>query len=144
MAVNPLTLYNSGFLGLFDGSLDWDDLTNVAAVLLTSSYTPDLTHSTYADLTDECADADYTPQAVENRSTTRDGDYIVFDSDKVTFGSAVTISAQYLVLVAGDPASLQSADQLIGYVDFGETKSSDNAEFSFEPSSNGWCRVSRA
>ncbi len=144
MAIQPLTLYNSAFEGLFDGTIGWVSETNVAAVLCESDYGPSLTHSTYADLTHEVDDeGDYDPQKVDNRSIARVDDEVQFDSDPVNYGIDVTISAQYLVLVAGDPADLEGTDKLIGYVDFGETKSSTSAPFTFTPADSGWFRVSR-
>ncbi len=146
MSIEPLVLYNSAFEGLFDGTINWATETNVAAVLCESGYDPSLTHSTYADLTHKVdVEGDYDPQEVgATRAIARDGDYVQFTSGAVEYGSSVTISAQYLVLVAGDPASLQDADKLIGYVDFGETRSSSNAEYSYTPPVTGWFRISRA
>lgn len=140
---NELVLYDDGFEDLFDGTFNWAEESDIAAVLLTDSYTPDAGHSTYNDLTNECDDSDYEPKAVSNRSVTRNGDDCEFDSDKVDFGSDVSITARYLALVVGDPTSLASDDKLIGYVDFGESKSSSNSEFSFDPASTGWFKVSR-
>lgn len=145
MAIQPLTHYNTAFLALLDGSIEWDDgATNVAAILCTSSYAPALAHATYADITNEVTDADYAPQAVTTRTTSRDGDEIQYKSDPVDFGAEVTIAAQYLILVQGDAASLQTTDPLIGYVDFGEAKSSTAAAFKFTPASSGWFHVTRA
>ena len=143
MAIQPLTLYNSAFLGLFNGTIDWANTTHVAAILCTATYTPLLTHATYADITNQVADVDYAPKVVGTRTISRNGDEIEFKSDPVNFGDTVTIEAQYLVLVAGDPANLLATDPVIGYVNFGESKSSTAAAFTFTPSVTGWFRVSR-
>ena len=147
MAIQPLTLYNSAFEGLFDGTINWGTATHVAAILCTATYAPDLTHATYSNITNEVATGegeDYEPKAVGNRAIARDGDYVQFTSDPANFGAEVTIAAQYLVLVVGDPANLLSTDPVIGYVDFGETKSSTSAPFTYTPAATGWFRVSRA
>ena len=146
MAIQPLTLTNSAFEGLFDGTIQWAAATHVAAILCTSTYDPLLTHSTYADITNEVETGeghDYEPKAVATRTIARNGDDVEFKSDPVSFGAEVTIAAQYLVLIAGDPANLQTTDPLIGYVDFGETKSSTGAAFQFTPPASGWFAVTR-
>lgn len=144
---NKLNFYNDGYDRVFrvDGAtdIDWSDATNITAVLLTGDYTPDAGHSTYENLTNEVQDEDYDPQAVTGREITRESDDIRHKSDKVLFGEDVSITARYLVLVAGDPADLNNSDPLIGYVDFGEEKSSTNAEFSWNPADEGWWRVQK-
>ena len=144
--MNPLTLYNSAFEGLFDGTINWATATHVAAILCTSTYDPLLTHATYDDITNEVATGeghDYEPKAVTTRTTTRNADEVEFGSDPVNFGDPVSITAQYLVLVAGDPANLLTTDPVIGYVDFGESKASTAAAFTYTPAVNGWFRISR-
>ena len=145
MAIQPLTLYNSAFEGLFDGTIQWATATHVAAILCTADYDPLLTHATYSNITHEVATGeghDYAPKPVGTRAIARDGDEVDFTSAAVSFGSEVTIAARYLVLVAGDPANLLTTDPLIGYVDFGETKSSTDAVFTYTPTL-GWFSVSR-
>ena len=147
MSISPIVLYNQAFLELFDGTIDWNDAANVAAVLCTADYVPELTHTTYNDLTNEVAtggEHDYEPKAVGTRTTVRDGDEIQYKSAAVSWGANVTISARYLVLVLGNPASLATSDKLIGYVDFGEAKASTDSTFSYTPPATGWFRVSRA
>ena len=123
-------IYDSGLLGLADGSIDWDDASDVAAVLLDDSYSPDLSvHSTYGDLSGEIDDADYSPQAVTGRAITLNGGSVDYTSDDVVFGSDVSIGARYIVFVQGDPSNLSSGDPLISVQDFGEMVSSTNAEY---------------
>ena len=143
MAIQPLTLTNSAFEGLFDGTIQWAAATHVAAILCTADYVPALAHATMADITNQVTDADYAPQAVGTRTIARNGDDVEFKSAAVNYGAEVSIAARYLVLVAGDPANLLTTDPLIGYVDFGETKSSTGAAFQFTPPSTGWFAVTR-
>ena len=60
---------------------------------------------------------------------------MTWDSGDVSFGSAVTITAKYAVIVKGTAGSLASTDKLVGYVDLDTTSgsttvSSTNGTFS--------------
>lgn len=137
-------VYESGLLGLADGAIDWDDAPDMAAVLLGPGYTPNLSgHSTYGDLTNEITDADYDAQAVGNRDIALNNGDVDYTSDDVEFGSDVSIAAQYMVFVQGDPSNLQSTDPLVSVHDFGEEVSSTNSEFRVNMQSY-WFRLSVA
>jgi hypothetical protein len=141
---NTLQFYNSGFLGFFNGSIDWDSATNVAAILVDDTYTFSASHSTYNDVDDyEIDDEDYSAIAVGSRSTALDdgNSKVKFTCAALSWGSNVTIAAKGIVLVMGNPASLSTSDPLIGFIDFGEEKSSTDSTFSFTPHSNGLVRV---
>ena len=140
---NKLNLYDSAYLALFDGTMDWDGMANVAAVLCESAYTPDAAaHTSYSHLTNISATADKV--AVTGRATNLVSGQIRYTADKISFGAEVSISGQYIALVAGDPANLQASDPLIGWIDLGETKTSENAEFSATPAAEGLFRISKA
>ena len=138
--------YVNGVLGLADGDIDWAGAANVAAVLLTVDYTPDLsTHSTYSDLTNEVTDADYSPALVDNRTIDlRNSDLPVdYRSDDIDFGSDVSIEAAYMVFVQGDPENLQAGDRLISVHTLNDDNgaqsvSSTNSEFRINEPDNGW------
>ena len=138
--------YVNGVLGLADGDIDWSGAANVAAVLLTVDYAPDLsTHSTYADLTNEVTDADYSPVAVTTRAVDlRDGALPVdYRADDVDFGTNVSIAAAYMAFVQGDPAALDAGDRLISLHTLNDdegaqTVSSTNSEFRVNEPTNGW------
>lgn len=133
------SVYEQGHLGMMDGSIDWDGATNIAAVLLTGTYTPDLnTHSTYADLTNEVADSDYSPVAITARSISNDAGIIRFRGSNADFGTNVSITAQYMVFIQGDPTALTSTDRIISLHDFGQSESSVNSDFRIEEPTNGW------
>lgn len=133
MSAGNFTLYDNAKLLLLNGGLNMASDT-LAAVLLTSSYTPSAAHSTFADVsTDEVADADYDQQAVAGESVTGSGGTVTVDTGDISFGSAVTITAKYLVLVKGTAGALTGTEKLIGYCDLnsgGGSVSSTAAGFS--------------
>ena len=139
-------VYRQGLLGLADGDIDWDGATNIAAILLTAAHTPDLTtHSTFGDVSaHHVDDADYDPQAVTTRAVALDNGVVQYTADDVVFGTEVTISAQYMAFVVGDPANLQAGDRLISLHDFGEERSSTNATFRVNAPANGWFTLTEA
>lgn len=140
--------YKNGVLGLADGSIQWSNAVNVAAVLLDGTYTKNLdTHSTYGDISaSEVTDADYSPVAVTTRTVSLDaGNYPVqYNSDQVDFGSSVTIAAYYMVFVMGDPTNLLAGDRIVSIHTFNDDAgvaqevSSTNSDFKVNPSTNGW------
>jgi len=146
MATNH-ELYQDGLLGLADGDIDWNGAANFAAVLLTATYTPDLsTHSTYADLTNEVTDADYSAQAITARDITLDAGDVQYAGSDVVFGSDVTIEAAYMAFVQGDPEALGATDRLVSLhtLSDGDNVSSTNSEFRVNAPANGWFRLSEA
>lgn len=148
MSVEPLVLYNSAFLGLHDRTINWKG-THMAAILCTEDYVPSLAHATYQDIINDGNEVatggghDYEPKAVGTRDIIRNDDQIEWKSAAVEYGANVSISAQYLVLVEGNPADLQSTDKLIGYVDFGSTRTSTTAAFSYTPDGGVWYYTTR-
>ena len=149
MTINALRLHNEAYEELYVGqTLDWAGATHIAAVLCLDAHAPSDLVSTYSDLTHECEDTDYSPKAVPNRTVVRSNDQIRYGSDRVDWGSNVTISGRYIYLIVGDPANLQAGDRIIGHVDLGETKSAvadtDNSSFAFTPATSGWWNVDRS
>lgn len=144
MATNH-ELYQQGLLGLADGAVSWTG--DVAAVLLTEAYAPDLAaHSTYADLTNEVTDAGYAAQGVPARGVTLSGGDVEYGGGDVVFGEDVTIEAAYMAFVAGDPAALGAGDRLISLhtLSNGGSVGSTNSEFRVNAPANGWLRLSEA
>lgn len=134
MAAGNFTFYNSGKLNTLNGSIV-EQTDTLVMVLLADTYTPDAaTHTTYADVSaDEVGDADYSPQVISNAALTESTGTVTFDSDDVSFGSSVSITAKYAVVVRRDGASLASGDLLLGYVNLdtgGGSVSSTNSTFS--------------
>lgn len=136
MAAGSFTFYNSGKLNSLNGSIDADTDTLVM-VLLGSGYSPDVAaHTTYADISgSEIGDADYSPQVISGAAFSESAGTVNFDSDDVSFGTSVSITAKYAAVVRRDGASLASGDLLLGYVDLNTdsgtaTVSSTNSDFS--------------
>lgn len=116
MAAGNFTLFNSGKLGLMNRDIDWVNAT-VVGVLLSASYTPDLAHDTYSDISGALSgSADYAPVALSNKAITQAGGTVKWDADDVNYGSAVSISAQYIALVVRAGGALAGTDVLIGYM----------------------------
>jgi len=140
--IEPFTFYNSGRLKLFSAEIDWENESTIFAVLLHSDYSPDSSHEVISDiLSSELLSEefpDYSRALVENRVIEANGTDILYKSDTVMFGMDVDLSAQYIGLAAGDPDNLVGYEDLIGYIDFGETKHSVNSEFSYTPENNAW------
>ena len=121
MAVGAFTLYNSAKKDVVDGTIDVDTDT-IKAILVTTAYTPAATHSTYADVSaDECADGDYAAQTLANAAVTEAAGTVTVDADDVSYGSAVSIAARYIVLVKQAGGGLVAGDKLLGYMDLDDT-----------------------
>jgi len=120
MAVGSFTLYNSAKKDIIDGTIDLDNDT-VKAVLLTTDHVPAATDSTYADLDNQCADADYAVQTLANPVFTESAGTVKFDADDVSYGTTVSIAARYIVLIKQAGGSLATTDKLIGYMDLDDT-----------------------
>jgi hypothetical protein len=126
MSAGNFTLYDNAKLLLLNGGLNMASDT-LAAVLLTSDYTPSAAHSTWADVSaDECADADYAEKAVSGESVTAASGTVTVDTDDISFGSNVTITAKYLVLVKGTAGSLATDAVLVGYCDLNTADPGDS------------------
>ena len=142
MAAGPFNSHITGFTSLLKGD-DWSTDSHYA-VLATSSETPDrATQVDYADIANECADSDYGQVDItgETVSAASGNTGVKFDCAKITFGSDVSITAQYLYILKGDYSSPDDADEIIGHVDLnldGDTDlESSSAEFSFDPHADG-------
>lgn len=158
MTVLATQLYDSGYEVLFgDDNADNNTTGEFHWVLATAAYTPADTHTTTNDLT-ICADGDYGELAVTDVDFTKTpGDlwetYFQAGANAsattVSFGSSVTISAEYLILVRNVTAPTFSAttSKLIFYVDLNATNqgnlSSTNGAFTITMPTNGWFKVSQ-
>lgn len=114
------TLYNSALQDFFDGTQDWDTDSHYC-MLLTSAYTPSLSHSTVVDVvTSEVAEGDYNPQDMSGEIVTVGGDVVTCDASDVSFNDPVTITtAKYAVIAVGTVGAKSNSDLLVGYVDLG-------------------------
>lgn len=133
MATSAFTFYDSGKLAVLNGSVKLGTDSLVMA-LATATYTPSAAHSTWADVSaNEVADTDYAEKAITGAAVTIASGTVTFDSDDISFGTAVSITAKYAILVKGTAGSLVAGDAIIGYVDLnsgGGSVSSTNSTFS--------------
>lgn len=132
-------IYNSFKRDQMNGSIDLDTDT-IKMMLVTSTYVPNQdTHTKRSDVTNEVVGAGYTAGGVTlaNKTVTVDntGNTGVFDADDVTITSA-TITARGAVLYKSRGGA-SSADELIGYLDFGSDIASTSGNFVITFSANG-------
>jgi hypothetical protein len=122
-----------------NGAVDCDtDTINV--MLVTSSYTPDQdTHAYRSDVTNEVSGAGYSTggAALVNKSITQDNtnNKAYLDANDLTWTTS-TITARAAVIYKAR-GGLASADELLGYVDFGSDKSSSSGDFTIQWAATG-------
>lgn len=151
MAVGAVTKYNQLESVIFGTSgRQWDDTTTGSMMfcLVTNGYTPSAAHTTTTDLsTNVITTGDGSPIVLAsptlNNTTTAGRTY--YDSADASFGSAVTITAKYLVCVQPVTANTFSAttSKLLFYVDLDTTSSSTSfsstgSNFTVYAPANGW------
>ena len=124
-------IYNSFLRDIQNGSIDLDTDT-IKLMLVTSAYTPNIdTHTKRSDVTNEVVGVGYTSggvtlagKTVTQNNTNNTG---VFDADNITI-PASTITARAGVLYKSR-GGLASADELIGYLDWGSDIVSTAGDF---------------
>lgn len=140
MAAGSFTLYDSAKKDILDGTVDLDTDT-IKAILVTSSYTPSAAHDTYSDVSaTECADGDYTAQTLTGTAFTLSAGTVKYDAGDVTYGTAVSITAKYMILVKQAGGSLVAGDKLVGYVDLdsgGGSVTSTSSDYIVRFNANG-------
>lgn len=122
--------YNKMVHALATGAIDFDT-DAFKMMLVTSTYTPDKdAHEFRDDVTNEVSGTGYTAggAAVTLNVTRVDAnDRTEIDFDDVTW-SAATITARGAVIYKSRGGA-SSADELVGYIDFGEDKVSSGGDF---------------
>lgn len=138
-------LYLNAMKHFFNGSID---LTNdtIKVALTTSTYTPNQdAHDYFDDVTNEVSGTGYTAggATLGTKSISLDtaNNYVKFDAADTTWSSS-TITARYAVIYRSTGTA--STSELIGYIDFGEDKSSSNGDFTITWDTNGIIRVTVA
>lgn len=124
MAAGPFKFYLLGLKNCLNGNIDF--LTDtIKAALLTSSHTLDLTADDAWDdvSTDECADGDYAQVTLSSKAISTSGGVVTIDAADVDYGSAVTITAKYLVFYKD--SGVASTSYLIGAIDLDEATTND-------------------
>ncbi|MBT8147292.1 MAG: hypothetical protein KJN90_10600 [Gammaproteobacteria bacterium] len=126
-------------LSLLKGDIDVNADT-IVAILVTTTHTPSVTaDSTYANITNICADADYTASFTNGLVitgmdfTSPSSRNFRLDAPAMDFGNAVTISARYLYVLKRVGGTFTGTDPVLGYMDLndgGSTNvSSTNGDF---------------
>lgn len=124
-------IYNSFKRDTMNGAIDLDTDT-IKMMLVTSTYAPNQdTHTKRSDVTNEVVGTGYTAGGVTlaNKVVSVDntGNTGVFDADDITIPTA-TITARGGVLYKSR-GGLATADELIGYLDFGSDITSTAGNF---------------
>ena len=137
MSAGNFTFYNAFKLSLAKAEVDLDTNT-FKAVLLTSSYTPNVaSQSILSDISGNIiTDSDYVAQTLGSVTVTESGGTVTFDSADINFGSSVTITAKYLALYDDTSAN----DKLVVYVDLdtsGGSVSSTSSTFQVTINASG-------
>lgn len=153
MAVGTVTKYNTLEKTVFGtANRQWDDPTtgNIMFCLCSNAYTPAATHSTTTNLTGLITAGDGSPINAAtlsiNNTTTPGTTY--YTSAAADFGTAVTITAKYLVCVQPLVAATFSATTsvLLWYVDLDTTSGSTSVSstasvFKVVTPANGWFKT---
>lgn len=145
------TFYNTGKQGIIGGGSPAINLLsdNIYLILVASTYTPAVGHSTYADLgsNEVATGGGYTQGGVAlgTKSIAIDGtnNRAYFTSTSAQWTSA-TITARYAIMVRKATASgaCASTDLLVGCYDFTTDKSSSNGNFTVQPdATDGWLYI---
>jgi len=146
MAVGPFLSHDVGFNEQIRGDVDFL-ASGVAAVLVTTTHTPDRAADTqYSHISaNECADVDYSAQALGTKTIAVEATRVRFNCGKITFTASGDVTGRYLYLVYGTAASLVAGDRILGHIDLtgGGNASSINAEFSWTPHANGIFEITR-
>jgi len=123
-------IYNSCIDDTAKGSIDFDT-DSFKMMLVTSSYTAAKTHSKRSDVTNEVTGTGYstggntaTPTVTKDNANNR-----VDITFSITSWTTSTITARAGVIYKSR-GGISSADELVGYVDFGSDVSSSSGTFS--------------
>ena len=139
-------IYNSFLRDIQNGSIDLDTDT-IKLMLVTSAYTPNIdTHTKRSDVTNEVVGVGYTAggvtlagKTVTQNNTDNTG---VFDADNITISTS-TITARAGVLYKSRGGA-SSADELIGYLDFGSDIISTAGDFNITFNAAGILTLAQA
>jgi hypothetical protein len=110
----------------------------IKVMLCTSSYTPSQdNHDFKDDVDNEVSGTGYSAggATLANQSLSLSGRVLTIDGDNTQWTSS-TITARYAVIYDDEPSG-DGNKPLIGYVDFGENKSSDNGTFKIQWNASG-------
>ncbi len=156
MAISKVTAYNQ-MLGVLlgDPTKQWNDSVVGAfmVVVCDNTYSPNPGHTTSFDLAGVITVGDGAPVNLTGRSldSATTPAETLFKSNNIDFGSAVTLTGKYIVLVQPAVAGVfdGSNDKLIWYFDLDDSSSSAQIdvvadEFIYTMPSNGWMSIKEA
>ena len=156
MSVGQVQLYDPCFERLCqDADTQWDVTAtgNFYWILVKDTYTPADTHTTVADLgvpgTDWINTGDGAPleRGATNVSIDNATGVIQFKAASANFGSAVTITAKYLVSAVGDSTAPVGTDIILFYQDLsqeGGSAQSQSSDFIVNaPANNIWFQINK-
>jgi hypothetical protein len=138
MSAGNYTFYNNFRDALAKADVDLNT-NSFKALLLTSSYTPNVaTQSVLADITSNevAGGGDYARITLANVQVTQAGAVVTFDSDDLSWGTNVTITAKYVAIYDDTSAS----DTLVVYADLdsgGGSVSSTSSTFQITNNASG-------
>lgn len=134
-----IVLYNQFSELVADGTIDLDNDTFKVG-LVSSSYTPALTHTLWTDASaNEVTGTNYTAGGYSLTATwVRSAGVTTFDSDNPTWAQHASgfSNARYAILY--DDTLTSPLDGLIGYVDLTTDRSNTADAFTITISSSGW------
>lgn len=126
----PSLVYNSCIRDAVVGSIDFDT-DSFKAMLVTSAYTAAKSHSKRSDITNEASGTGYTSGGNACTVTVAATDNVNNDveiSFSIASWSSATIAARGAVIYKSRGGAA-TADELVGYVDFGSDVASTNGTF---------------
>jgi hypothetical protein len=132
----PSLVYNSAIRDAAVGNIDFDTDT-FKMILVTSTYTASKSHAKRSDITNEVTGTGYTAGGNAAACTVAATDNVNNDVEitfAITSWTSATITARAGVIYKSRGGA-SSADELVGYVDFGSDVSSTNGTFAVTVSS---------
>lgn len=120
MTISAFTIQDSGLAAILNGTIDLDT-SALYAILLVGAHTPTQAKALYSDISsNEITDAGYVRQALSGAAISSSGKQRIFNSNPVSFGSNVTLSAKYMYVLKGAAGTPNASDPILGWVDLNE------------------------
>lgn len=138
MAADTPVFYRLAYTSIMNGDINLED-DSYRAVLVTSSYTPDVTHDAWSDISaNEASGTGYTANGNSATLTVSESSgTITVDMDDQSWATS-TITAKYLVVMrdADDNGTIASTDLPIFYIDLNTSGSLSSVGATFSVTIN--------